>query len=586
MSSSLGMIAYILTNAESARATDVRVKHARQHLQAVHAAPLSETRVGDRRSGIISWDTQPNVQWNSMSTRAGAGTCWLHIPSVAGGPDSEIDPWDLATETLNGSMELADLGSPYAVTRWEGGTIRIANDVLGLARLFQYRFDGGVVWTTRQGLAHIFAGVAPERNPTAWAGMATMGWAPGGETQLGYGTQVPGGSRIQATYNSERVDIETHGEFPGWLSRVRDESAPTTHQNVNDAELLMMTAKRWPGASVADLSGGKDSRVVAALGIRSQSISGVRTLNTDPGEVETARRLIALADNPVPHHIVEVNSKSAPQDPFEVRLASKHRAFEGRYLAHSALSSTFNGFHSASQPRFSGLGGEVIEGGNFATGSWKEKLIGGRIGVAHDRLAKLAGSIGTSANASEMSMATAERFVDAATDMGASTAGEVMDLFYCRDRMPFWSVTFATPNFLCPLFAPSLLRLAMHSLGAPLEKSALHTNLIREALPAWTHVPFYKPEFATRTVAPLWERAEWGQIKQYVERNIDASDAYDPQGLRDILSAVEAGQAGKSHEVAIVRFLWDRTFTPYVDEISFASRRVREELHSVQDCID
>src|SRR5699024_3825495 len=119
------------------------------------------------------------------------------------------------------------------------------------------------------------------------------------------------------------------------------------------------------------------------------------------------------------------------------------------------------------------------------------------------------------------------------------------------------------------------------SLGAPLEKNALHTRLISAAMPAWTNVPFYTPTFKTRTTAPLWMRAEWSQIRPYVERGLDASPAYDPQGLRNVLSTIDAGHAGKPHEVAIVRFLWDRSFTQYVEEITTAVSRVRAELDSV-----
>lgn len=579
MSSSLGLLAYVLDSGEDPEITDTRVEHARLHLQNVHRSALVETRVGDRHSGLIGWQPHDdNIEWAAHLRRGNAGTSWLHIPALAGGPEASLDPWGLADDIFRDAIHPETLGAPFAVVRWSNGVLELANDILGLVRLFHYRFQGGDVWTTRQGLAHIFMGELPRRNPTAWAGMATMGWALNGTTQLGSGTQMPGGTRVTARNREGVRDVSSRNSFSDWLANTRSQPLPSLDQNIQDMKRLLSVARRWPEGAIADLSGGKDSRIIAALGISSGAIEAVRTVNTDPGEVETARQLMAAIGNPVPHRIDE--KTTAAQEPgthFLERLGSQQKAFEGRFLATTAYgSSAFSGFRVQSRPRMNGLGGEVLAGGNFATGRWRTRIAGAPLEVARDRLLSMAQvGVAKSDRAIELSSSGIEAFIERAAEMGARTAGEALDLFYCRDRMPNWSVAFGAQNTLCPLFAPSMLTRAMHSLGAPQDMDRLHGDLVRQAIPSWGQVPYYTPTFATRTSVPSWGRIEWPQVREFIGDTCGNAESFDEQDIRELLATIEHGAPGKQHEVAVSRYLWDQSFDAYVNEVRVAAQRVR-----------
>lgn len=546
----------------------------------MHAPELEQMQVGNGKSGMIGWSpTDQDIDWKNYEIREGAATSWIHVPSIAGGPETGINSWSLASDVFDGRIHPADVGTPFAVARWDAGRISIVNDMLGLVRLFHFRFEHGDVWSTRQGLAHIFMGEAPRKNSLAWAGMATIGWAPVGTTHLGTGVQLPGGSKIIVDDSMDSNGSSHINMFGDWLEHTRATAKPTIQQNVADMERLMSTARRWPELAVADLSGGMDSRVSAALGIRSASISSVRTINSDPGEVDTATKLMDMIGNPVPHVIQEKGSKTGtPDAPFLQRLASNQTAFEGRYLAASAFEkSSFFGFKTPRRPRFNGLGGEVLAGGNFCTGRWREKMLGAPTDHVHERLRRMINAgVGTSPDAREEVEAAVGDFVQWAVDVGASTAGEVLDLFYCKDRMPNWSVTYVTPNNLTPLFAPSVLALAMHSIGDPQPDGQLHRDLIREGMPAWDSVPYYTPTFATRTRAPMWASSEWPEVNRYIAEHADHSESYDSRDIHALLAFIKTGDPQKQHEVAIKRFLWDVTFDDYVDDIAKASKQVAE----------
>lgn len=576
------MIAYSLRKPESQNLTAVRVRHARDHLQSVHRASLVETRVGDQTSGLVGWHSSGRkIDWSVHTRRENAMTTWIHVPAVAGGPETNADEWELATNVLDGTMDPAALGAPFAVARWSHGELRLANDIFGLVRLFHYEFEDGDVWSTRQGLAHVFMGVTPVKNRSAWAGVAAMGWAAGGATHMGAGRQMPGGSRVVAGRNGGERRVSITSGLGDWLERARSAPLPSVHRNVADMELVMSTAKRWPGTATADLSGGKDSRVGAALGIKSQAISAVRTINTDPGEVEIARSLMAAIETPIPHRITERQKHDAAvNESFQTRLLAQNQAFEGRQLFATAYNSPlFEGFRDSPRARFNGLGGEVLAGGNFQTGKWRAKVVGAPTGTARDRLVNMS-RLGLASSSSSMDRVVeiADSFVRDADILGARSGGEVLDLFYALDKMPNWSGTFASDANICPLFAPSALSTAVHSMGAAREPGAVHRELVAAAIPEWSDIPFYKPSFATRTTAPVWARKEWRDVEDHLIQQLEFSESYDPTAFYQLLREIDHGEGKRTHEFAIYAFLWELSFDDYLALLTVETERVAQEL--------
>lgn len=587
MSSSLGFLAYVLREPEASAATDIRLEHAHRHLASRYRSPLTKTYVGDTRSGFVGYTPKDSaIDWDRYTVRDGVGLAWLHVPSLAGTPQDGMSEWDLADAVLSGHIKPSELGCPFAVIRWSAGQLEIVNDVLGLVRLFHYEFEDGDVWSTRMGLAHVFLGETPKKNLLAWGGMATIGWAPGGATQLGSGQQLPAASWVQAGFNGTERYIRTERGVAEWLETARSGPEPAAATNVRDMEQLMSSAKRWPSAAVSDLSGGKDSRVIAAMGIRSGSIAAVRTIANDHGEVETAKTLMASIGSGVDHLVVAKTNRSLTGMSAVDRLTSQHAAFEGRYLPASAFNSGgFTGFRSARQAKFNGLGGEVMNGGSFARGPWQEKLAGAPISQAGDRMIKM---IGGSVGASEAAKAAVAEFAEAypkdISDVsGINTASGVLDLFYNMDRMPNWSNVFAGLDTLCPLFASSILTLGARNIGSPVPDGQLHSKFLAAAIPAWSKVPFYKPAGNARRALPMvWENTDWVDIRQILLDNADRLEAFSGDGIKSLVADIDAGDiAAGLHEVAVHRFLWNLTFESYADSIASSAACVRLALSHV-----
>lgn len=570
MSNSFGFLAYALSAKEPPARTNVRVTHVERHLSRLYSVRLRRTEVGDSATGLVGWVPEDhNVQWKPLTQRGDDAVAWLHIPGAASGPDSGVNEWELAQEVLSGATPPHELGAPFAVVGWSGGRLTIVNDVLGLARIFHFSFSGGDVWTTRPGMAHIFMGETPTKNRLAWAGMATLGWATSGTTHLGDGQQLPGYTRVEARHTDDKTVVSSAAQFGDWLGIARSSAPPSAAENVQDMEHYMSTAKRWPRTPTADLSGGKDSRVVTAIGLRSGAINRIRTIATDHGEVETARTLLGLTTEPIEHHIEPRKDPSRPGGNFVHRLSSQHHAWEGRYLATTAFNSTqFAAFRTPSFPIFNGLGGEAMAGGNLL-GAWRDRLINAPPSRALDKMATMANvSLGASQEAKDLTIEASETYIDAADSYGIHDAAGVMDIFYNLDKMPNWTIIYGSQNIITPLFARSLLSNLAQRIGRPLESGEAHRILLKEAMPPWANIPFYKPTAAKRATPFMWESSEWPTVKEFVTENIESVPTYDPAVAARVFRAIDASEGTKREEIFLQRLVWELTFVDYLEHLA------------------
>lgn len=580
MSNTQLMLAYVLKQRESENRTALRIAGCENHLNGLFKGGLNRTLVGDGGSGVLAW-TSPRdpVNWSPNIAGNEEGTFWLHIPSNAGGPEFDGMELKIADDLFSGRTTPENLGAPFAVTRWRRGHLEIMNDVLGLVRLFHFEFPDGDVWSTRAGLAHVFMAAQVQKNRKAWRGMATIGWAPSGSTQMGDGRQLPAYTKVSAGWGLEGRYRSSESSSSTWHSKVLGADIAGPELAVRDMGNVMATAMRWPTRAVADLSGGKDSRVVAAVAITNGAVNRLRTRRTDHGEVETAQRLVALLEQPVFHDIVEQRDPSEPDGYFLKRLSSQHAAWEGRFLASSGYNSRhFEGFGQQDAPRLNGLGGESMAGGNLL-GAWRERLKDAPAAKARDRLAAMARlGLGSSDNAKEATAETLGETVSFAESLGYRSANAVMDVFYSYDKMPNWSIVYATRNTLTPLFAASLLGHAVSRMGAPVHSGMAHTSLLEKVLPQWATVPFYSPSAARHAAPRVWQHSDWPSIRDYVNSHLDAFDSFDPAKASAVLSQIDAGSAARSEEIFVHRFLWEASFDEHIMTVRMEAKFVADRL--------
>lgn len=60
-----------------------------------------------------------------------------------------------------------------------------------------------------------------------------------------------------------------------------------------------------------------------------------------------------------------------------------------------------------------------------------------------------------------------------------------------------------------------------------------------------------------------WENPDWLEIRQHMLDNADGTESFSVDGIKSLITDVDAGEAAQKHEVAIHRFLWNPTFNAY-----------------------
>lgn len=576
----MGFLAYNFHKEESATRFNVRLEHARNHIQQLHLSTLRETWAGDARSGFVGWEPSgQEVNWPFFSWNGKVGIAWIHVPGLAGQSTSGVKAEALADSILDGRVDVADVGTPFALAKWRAGHMTLLNDIVGLVRLFHFSFEDGDVWTTRQGLAHIFMAEEPRRNSEAWASMGVNGWALNGETQVGQGKQLAGGTKVHSRHDEIRREVQTSSFFGAWLERVRSGPEPSEGEQLRDIEMRMLPSDRWPQRPVADLSGGKDSRLIAAVGIRSHLISGVSTINSDSGDLSTARQLMASAGPDFDHKVSEP-SPTGPRGGVLSRVRSLHRAYEGRFVAQTAVKSPqFSGYRPKRSARFNGLTGPY--GAEYRKGDGWQDFSKTEPGAARRRLQGRINKSPGSAASKQIVLAQIDTFYELALGLGSRTAGDVMDLFDLLNKTPNWTIPSAQSHVIFPLLNPSLLAKGIQGLKGR-DYWEDQRQLLILANPSWAGIPFYKGSSSSRVTPFVWDYPDWAETEAFLQAQTTSSSQIDKSAVDTALKKIGAhDEVGIYEETVITRLIFNLTFDQYLETLREEVRKTRDELVSV-----
>src|SRR5699024_6364499 len=585
MSSSQFVLAYACArpDAMSPEELDLRRDAASAHMEDVASATLERVHVGDSRTGFIAWQhPRQTIAWPMASTEGDEAAAWLHVPAAAGRPEDPADPIALARALADGTIDPAELGAPCAAFYWSHSGLSIINDRLGMVRLYAFEVPGfGHVWSSRPGLAHIFAGMAPKLEQSVWNDMATLGWASDGSAHLGNGRQMQASTRVHVSSGGV-TSIDSDRD--SWIRATADGDVPSTADGARDMVRSLGIASWWPGKPTADLSGGKDSRVTAAAAIRAGIVDTVRTVNTDTGAVDTARGLLRLADEPVEHRIDAVVQPKKPEGTVLDRYLSTQKAWEGAYNARSAYrTNPFKGFSPSRAPRINGLGGEAVQGRTLLSPAWEAKMEGQGPELGRQRLTAMvqSGAVGVAEGNIEDSVCSATRFADDAERLGMTSSFMIVDHFFNFSKMPYWSMPQAAMNTLLPFYAAQWLPRSIWTTFKPnVGYGRLHRDLLREILPAWADEPFYKGSAKTRATPWMWENEDWRDLSETILDGIPTLRTFDRSRVEKYVADANKGEGGVKFELVLSRAMWELSFREFARGVA---RLAEETARGVEE---
>ena len=212
-------------------------------------------------------------------------------------------PVELACASIRNAGVLGDVVPPFGlvVVDESSGTFTVHQDWLGMARLYVYRSQGVVAFSNLPTMLPYVLGDQITPDEEGWA-YFIGGDAFNGNTSPVRGvTQIPAGEVLTG-----RRDSTGHWDVSTTRNRTVDDivaeasAASGDHTNIDLAADGIQRAAAslgalWPARIPFGLSGGKDSRLVAAALLTAGIMPRFSTRADSSAEAETAAQLVELA---------------------------------------------------------------------------------------------------------------------------------------------------------------------------------------------------------------------------------------------------------------------------------------------------
>lgn len=456
------------------------------------------------------------LRWPVVADRDGITAISLGIPV---GLDGTHGPVGLARDLLAGKGIHAGVVPPFgmiALDRTEQFVVQ--QDWLGMCRFFTAESGGITAFCSRPTLLATFLDGRISPDPDGWSSYAVSGMFGGdsspvrGVRLLGPGERVVGRRRSghgwhlsrQSTYSVDDIvvaGLEARGSGP---DRALDLAADGLTATVSSLRGM------YEGEISLGLSGGKDSRMLAALMVAVDWLPRLHTNEDMPAEGETARRLVRILNESrqmYPEH--RLFRAGAPGRVLRAGLRERvellHRKYDyqfpSSYVVRAAVSPKLA--NAAPHVSISGAGGEL------ATGYWYPRSgpAGADTAVALSELERtLISSMPAAALDPEVLEQQRKRIagvIGHAETLGLRGA-DLIDYAYLVERVRRWYSSAYSVGSVTPYLSPGFVMASFAS--SPEQKTArmLHTRLLERFMPEWSAVPYVSGSAAS-TAARVWE---------------------------------------------------------------------------------
>ncbi|MEV0716891.1 hypothetical protein [Asanoa sp. NPDC050611] len=468
---------------------------------------------GDWGVTVLHCADQGAYRWPTVAAEGPLIAVSLGLPV---GLDATGGPVALARRLLAGEDWHTDVVPPFGLIAIETGRrVTVQQDWLGMCRLFTGSADGVTAMCTRPSLLAAFLHGAAEPDLDGWASFTVCGHFGGEFSPFRGARQLRPG---------ERVTARRRGAGGGW--RVSSEPRPAVDDVVAAgfaarqrpvresldaaAEAVKRTAasihELYDDQIVLGLSGGKDSRLLAASLVAAGRLPRFATNEDTRAEGEVARQLVQLLREKrglAPEHTF--HQVGAPANVLTVGLAERTRRLQRQYDYQFPSSYTARPAQRERLPdrpraaTFTGAAGEL------ATGYWYPPAASD---VAPDQVAvsRLLGAVPPAVAAPAAQSAERRRvtaLVEHAKDLGLHDL-HLIDYIYLVERVRRWYTSAYTTGMVTPFVSPGFVAATFALTAAQKRDRTMHTGLIRRLVPEWSDIPFVSVGTGGSTATRLW----------------------------------------------------------------------------------
>ncbi|MGY4765673.1 hypothetical protein ACXC9Q_02005 [Kribbella sp. CWNU-51] len=533
--------------------------------------------------GLHVWDRYDgHCFWPSWHDTGDLRVASLHTPLGYQRVVGDVSPYDapgrLAQAVRRTPASFLELAPPFTMAVLDPAEERLElfTDSIGVGRLFQLRLSDGWVWSNRPVAALLFAGVPATAAPRGWSFAAACGWFMDDSTPYDGVLAVPGATHIVADGSRRQRTVSRIETTSVWST-----DSPDTVEETAEAlqDVARSVGRLWPGRPTVDLSGGRDSRVVAAAFLAAGVDLKLNSHDAVPGEVEVAESLVRALPGTVEHVVSRkppggpVRPQPVKPQPLELveRARRWHRYAEGlrpaSYLFHAPPKNLTAVDHLA----IGGAGGEVAHGHFYPADVLQldELPLQRKLHAFGNRLqTRLTPTAGPGEPARAAVGEQIERVLLTAVHGGIQNA-TMLDYFYVVERLRRWGTTGERSGVVSPLLIPAFVRAAFALDPAHRVDNALHGALVRRLVPEWADIPFFKPTAAAPRRVPARVRAlAEAADSELIEALLTDVEGFDAHALNTLWAASVAGASSAAAEATLRQALWRATFDDHLAEVN------------------
>lgn len=550
-----------------------------------HYGPLADypleahVATGAGQGLVVLGDAEPRCAWPFFAEDSSMAVGCAYVPSGFGAATGLGSPSNEAAlalgRTLAGDPAASrHLVPPFAIAMLDKRTdeLMVVNDWLGAGRCLEVTFPEGTFWTNRAAAAHLFAGHEAQADQASWRVLAGAGWFMGRKTPIEGVRAVPPGSCLRAT--GDRVDRRRLGVLPALFTAPEPYEELRDHAAEQALEQVHLADELWEGQATVELSGGRDSRVVAAAAVAAGSNARAITSDRTVGEADVALELMSRASGNLEHKLRKTNDEEALLDrPLLERALNVHLLHDGMRHAQKVRGNQDMPRARPSSATLSGHGGEIAHGFYYST---QRELWRIRLGGSEERLKramKLFPKVRKLARRDCVDAATVatEEALAAAEEAGLS-GPERLEWFYLTERFAHRQglashaerlSVFATPGFVAAAFSMK-----------PRDRMAsrLHNDLVARFVPEWSDVGFFAPAEGSSSPTrrrKLWESPEdSAAVDELLASEGAWTEIYRPDAMRETWAGLKAGEGNQKWEAAFEGAVYRQAFEDFLARVN------------------
>ena len=568
------------------------------HEERVRLEPIRHETWTSQSCGMALWErAEPRAfTWPAWVREGDRAVCTLYLPlgheKVTSSSDLRQAALELADACVRDPRAMLELTPPCVVARVDraADALHVLTDHLGSGRVFEARTPGGWVWSNRPLAAALFAQIAVAPDPRGWAHSAVADEFFGettpfeGVRAVGPATHLEWNGRVgRRTVTAVDTVATTMSVAPqlagGDANRV---SADVAEEVAADLVAAVRSIGRFhESIPSVDVTGGRDSRLVAAAFAAADVPFRLHTHDAVPADLAVAKDLLAQLPGSYDHEIDHVPSggQLAKAAPLAV-LPNAHLWHDYAEALRPCMyipSTAPRGIDGNLRLIIGGVGGESAHGFYYPSDlpqlltlppAERMRTLAQRVVTRHSPIA------GPSEDAKALVADHIETVLLRIHHLGVP-GGTVLDHYYILERMRRWGTTSERLGTVSPLLSLSFLRATLALDPAQRKTNALHREVTRQLVPQWADIPYFPAEYPLddprrKTLAPppklfrMADAADADEIEAMLADTDVWAGSLDRDTVLDYWWKSTAGETKPAQERLLRSAVWRGTFDDWI----------------------